>query len=70
MNKPRSSTDTLVRISFLVLMAVLALFLSLFFLAVFAAVVGWYIWKANDRIAVLEQKLADREKKPGQPASS
>ena len=66
MSKPRGSMDVAVRVTFVILMGVLALFLQLLFLAVFVAVVAWYLWRANDRIAALEKKLADKEKQPGQ----
>jgi len=66
MSKPRGSMDVAVRVIFVILMGVLTIFLSLLFLAVFVAVVAWYLWKANDRIAALEKKLADKEKQPEQ----
>ncbi len=68
MSKPKASMDLLVRVTFVILMGALTLFLSLIFLAVFVAVAGWYLWRDNDRLAALEERVAELEgrKKPGQ----
>lgn len=63
MSKPRRSLDFTVRITFLVLMALLTLFLGFFFLLVFVPVVGWYVWSLNDKIRDLEARLAPPEEK-------
>ncbi len=68
MSKPKTSMDLAVRATFVVLMGVLTLFLSLIFLAVFVAVAGWFLWKDSDRIAALEERVTELEghKKPQQ----
>lgn len=68
MSKPKTSMNLAVRVTFVVLMGALTLFLSLLFLAAFVAVVGWYLWKDTDRIAALEERVAELEgrKKPSQ----
>ncbi len=68
MSKPKASMDLAVRVTFVVLMGALTLFLSLLFLAVFVAVAGWFLWKDSDRIATLEERVAELEgrKKPAQ----
>jgi flagellar biogenesis protein FliO len=61
MSKPRGSMDTIVRITFVILMGVLALFLQLIFIAVFVAVVSWYIWKLSDQNRTLEARISALE---------
>jgi len=60
MSKPKG-LDISVRVIFLALIGFLTLFLSLLFLAVFVAVVGWYIWGLNDKTKELEARIAALE---------
>jgi len=61
MSKPKGSMDTLVRITCVILMGVLVLFLPLIFIAVFVAVVSWYIWKLSDQNRNLEARISALE---------
>lgn len=57
---------TTVRITFLILMGALVLFLGIIFLIVFVPVVGWYLWQLLDENRALKARLAALEgpKKP------
>jgi len=59
--------DISVRVIFLALIGFLTLFLSLLFLAVFVAVVGWYIWGLNDKTKALEERISALEGPAGRP---
>jgi ABC-type Co2+ transport system permease subunit len=63
MSKPQVGSNVVVRVTFLILMGLVALFFNYLFLAVFVPVVGWYIWRLTDRVAELEAKLAPPGKK-------
>ena len=64
MSKPQVGSNVVVRVTFLILMGLVALFFNYLFLAVFVPVVGWYIWRLTDRVAELEKKLAPPGMKP------
>lgn len=65
MSKPQSSVNVVVRVTFLILMGLVALLFGEIFLAVFVPVIGWFLWRLTDRVAELEAKLAPPpEKKP------
>jgi hypothetical protein len=49
------------RVTFLILLALLALEVPGLLIIFFVPIVGWYLWRAQDRIAELEKKLAERE---------
>jgi uncharacterized membrane protein len=61
MSKPRGTIDLIVRVVFLVLLALLTLSLGLLLLIFFVPVVGWYIWRFNDKNKELEERLAALE---------
>jgi ABC-type Co2+ transport system permease subunit len=63
MSKPQVGSNVVVRVTFLILMGLVALFFNYLFLAVFVPVVGWYLWRLTDRVAELEAKLAPPGKK-------
>ncbi len=64
MSKPRPGLDRAVRITFMVLLGALVLFLGLFFLIVFVPVAAWYLWQLSDRNRDLEARLAAIESPP------
>ena len=64
MSKSQIGSCILVRVTFLILMGLTALLFFGLFLAVFVPVVGWYIWRLNDRVAELEAKLGVSGRKP------
>jgi hypothetical protein len=63
MSKPQVGSNVVVRVTFLILMGLVALFFNYLFLAVFVPVVGWFLWRLTDRVAELEAKLAPPGKK-------
>jgi hypothetical protein len=63
MSKSQTSSNVVVRVTFLILMGLVALFFNYLFLAVFVPVVGWFLWRLTDRVAELEAKLAPPGKK-------
>ena len=63
MSKPQVGSNVVVRVTFLILMGLVALFFNYLFLAVFVPVVGWFLWRLTDRVAELESKLAPPGKK-------
>jgi len=63
MSKSQTSSNVVVRVTFLILMGLVALFFNYLFLAVFVPVVGWFLWRLTDRVAELEAKLAPPVKK-------
>ncbi len=69
MNRPQTNMNVIVRVTFLILLAFLMLTgFAVFVLIVFVPVMGWYIWRQQDRIRDLEARLAalDTRKKPDQ----
>ncbi len=69
MNRPQTNMNVVVRVTFLILLAFLMLTgFAVFVLIVFVPVMGWYIWRQQDRIRDLEARLAalDARKKPDQ----
>ena len=54
----------MVRVTFLILMGLVALLFSYLFLAIFVPVAGWYLWRLSDRVAELEAKVSPPMKKP------
>ena len=65
MSRPQANANVVVRVTFLILMGLVALLYGGLFLAVFVPVAGWYIWRLTDRVNELESKLAP-PKKPGE----
>ncbi|HKT21561.1 MAG TPA: hypothetical protein VJR06_02915 [Nitrososphaerales archaeon] len=60
--------SAITRITFLVLLGLIALGFPII-LFVFVPVLGWFIWRDQDRISQLEKRLAALEK-PSQPKSA
>jgi len=58
MSKPQTSANVVVRVTFLILMGLVALLFYPFAPAVIVPVMGWFIWRQHDRVAELEAKLA------------
>jgi ABC-type multidrug transport system fused ATPase/permease subunit len=70
MSKQKASLAVITRIVFLVLLGVLMFttgVIGVLILIVTVPVLAWYVIRLNERVAELEKKLADKEKKPGQP---
>jgi hypothetical protein len=66
-SKPALGTPARMTILALLAFLVFAGF-GAYVLLFFVPIAGWYIWKAHDRIAELERKLADRSQgKSGKP---
>ena len=65
MSKPQANASVVIRVTFLILMGLVALLFGFIFLAIFVPVAGWYIWRLNDRVNELEAKLAPPESKKG-----
>jgi 4-amino-4-deoxy-L-arabinose transferase-like glycosyltransferase len=59
---------TAVRVVFLVLIALIALTEPVLVLIFFIPIVGWLVWRDQDRIATLEKRLAALEKPEQKPA--
>ena len=53
--------STVTRVTFLVLVAVIALGEPILVLVFFIPVVGWMLWRDQDRISELEKRLAALE---------
>jgi len=62
-SKLQGNASVIVRVTFLILMGLVALLFGGLFLAVFVPVAGWYLWRLTDRVAELEAKLAPPPKK-------
>ena len=59
MSKPQGNAGVVIRVTFLILIGLLMLTgFAIFVLIVFVPVMGWYIWKQQDRIRDLESRLA------------
>ena len=59
MSKPQGNAGVVIRVTFLILIGLLMLTgFAIFVLIVFVPVMGWYIWKQQDRIRDLEARLA------------
>ena len=65
MSKLQTGSSVIVRVTFLILVGLVALLFGFIFLAIFVPVAGWYIWRLNDRVNELEAKLAPPESKKG-----
>ena len=63
MSRPQGNASVIVRVTFLILMGLVALLFGGLFLAVFVPVAGWYLWRLTDRVNELEAKLAPPPKK-------
>ena len=57
MSKSSGITSVAVRVLFLVLMAFAVLISPVLFLIFFVPVVGWFLWRDQDRITQLEKRL-------------
>ena len=57
MSKTQANAGVVIRVTFLILMGLVALLFGFIFLAIFVPVVGWFIWRLNDKVAVLEARL-------------
>lgn len=67
LSKTGSRVNTVSRIVFLVLMGLIALTEPVLVLIFFVPIVGWLVWRDQDRIAALERRLAALEgPKPAQ----
>ena len=70
MSKSSGISSVAVRVLFLVLMAFAVLISPVLFLIFFVPVVGWFLWRDQDRIMRLEKKVEALEnpygKKPDQ----
>ncbi len=64
MSRSQGSASVVVRVTFLILMGLIALLFGGLFLAIFVPVAGWYLWRLTDRVAELEARLAPPPKKP------
>ena len=62
MSKRQVSLNSVFRIVLLILMAFFVLGEPVLFLIFFVPIVGWYVWRLNDRTKELERKLADKDK--------
>lgn len=62
MSKSQATASVVVRVTFLVLMGLVALLFGFIFMAIFVPVVGWFIWRLTDRVAELEAKLGAPDK--------
>jgi len=62
-SRPQGNASVIVRVTFLILMGLVALLFGGLFLAVFVPVAGWYLWRLTDRVNELEAKLAPPPKK-------
>ncbi len=58
MSKTRANASVIIRVTFLILMGLVALLFGFIFLATFVPVVGWFIWRLMDRVSELEARLA------------
>jgi 4-amino-4-deoxy-L-arabinose transferase-like glycosyltransferase len=67
-SKPRPSINSITRLIFLVLVGLIALSEPILILAVLVPVVGWVLWRNQDRIGELERRLAALERPPNKPA--
>lgn len=65
MSKTQANAGVVIRVTFLILMGLVALLFGFIFLAIFVPVVGWFIWRLNDKVAELEARLGapDKEQK-------
>ena len=63
MSKPQANASVVIRVTFLILMGLVAFLFGFIFMAIFVPVVGWFIWSLNDRINELEARLAPPPKK-------
>ena len=64
-SRPQTSASVVIRVTFLILMGLVALLFGFLFLAVFVPVVGWFLWRLMDRVSELEARLAPPpQKKP------
>jgi len=63
-SKPRSrgNLEIAVKITFLVLMALIFFADAGIFLLFFIPVAGWFIWSAHDKNVALEKRVAELEK--------
>jgi 4-amino-4-deoxy-L-arabinose transferase-like glycosyltransferase len=61
MSKPQTNASVIIRVTFLILMGLVALLFGFIFLAVFVPVAGWYIWQLNDKNKLLEARIAALE---------
>jgi hypothetical protein len=66
MSKSSGSFGTVIRIMFLILLALITLREPGLVLIFLVPIVGWLIWRDQDRIAELERKLTALEK-PNDP---
>jgi hypothetical protein len=66
MSKSSGSFGTVIRIMFLILLALITLGEPGLVLIFLVPIVGWLIWRDQDRIAELERKLTALEK-PNDP---
>ena len=65
MSKPQANASVVIRVTFLILMGLVAFLFGFIFMAFFVPVVGWFIWRLNDKVAELEARLGapDKEQK-------
>lgn len=65
MSKPQASANVVIRVTFLILMGLIALLYYPFAPAIIVPVFGWLIWRLNDRVKELEARLSapDKEQK-------
>ncbi len=67
----RGVLENAVKVVFLMLMALIYIASSLLFLLFFIPIIGWFVWRAHDKAAELEKRVAALEKpeerKPEQP---
>lgn len=62
-SRPQTSASVVIRVTFLIMMGLVALLFYPFAPAVIVPLAGWYIWRLNDRIKELEARLAPPPKK-------
>jgi hypothetical protein len=71
MSKPLRTTNLVVRVVFLALMAALVIGgLGVLVLLFFIPIVGWLVWRLYDRTAELEKRLAAIERPAGEAKPS
>ena len=57
MSRTSGSFSTAIRILFLILLAFLVLGEPVLFLIFFVPIIGWFLWRDQDRITQLEKRL-------------